>query len=301
MNFSASVIIPTYNGANKIKNLLKSLTEQSFKDFEVIIVIDGSTDSTLEVVRCFDGAFSNLKILSQENRGRSVVRNRGAREAAASVLIFYDDDMIPAHDSIQKHCDFNNSCMGLVCGDQAEIYDPKNSDIQNYKVGLTKKWTDKYKEGLNRMDLQNLFFSASNCSVRKELFFRLGGFDERLTDAEDFDFAFRAIENNIDVYYDKSNKAVHNDFITARSYVKRQRQYVAANKKLLLIHPDRKGKVYTKANFFKRFIYWFFASSHLIRLIDTQNILMCLPKWFRYRIYNIIIQSLSYEYPNVSI
>jgi glycosyltransferase involved in cell wall biosynthesis len=105
----ASIIIPTHNGAGKIHNLLDALLNQSCRDVEIIVVNDGSTDDTGNVLKAFQKAFEHFKIVSQKNAGRSVARNNGARESTSELLIFYDDDMIPFPDSIQKHLDFHGN------------------------------------------------------------------------------------------------------------------------------------------------------------------------------------------------
>lgn len=78
---SLSLIIPTYNGAHKIVNLLDSLKEQTLQPNEIIIVIDGSTDNTIEVLQTYKQFFTNLTIIEQENQGRACVRNNGAKIA----------------------------------------------------------------------------------------------------------------------------------------------------------------------------------------------------------------------------
>jgi glycosyltransferase involved in cell wall biosynthesis len=76
-----SVIISTYNGAHKISDLLDNLVKQTIRDFEVIVVIDGSTDNTLSVVESYMNSFATIRTIWQKNSGRSKVRNQGAKEA----------------------------------------------------------------------------------------------------------------------------------------------------------------------------------------------------------------------------
>ncbi len=84
-----SIIIPTYNEADVISSCLSSLNQQSYKDFEVIIVDDGSTDGTLQILR----AASDIKVYSQNHQGPAMARNLGAKHAKGEILVFIDSDM----------------------------------------------------------------------------------------------------------------------------------------------------------------------------------------------------------------
>jgi glycosyltransferase involved in cell wall biosynthesis len=88
-----SVIIPTFNEASVIGECLKSLSEQSYKDFEIIVVDDGSTDSTFEVVSELKIKNLKLKILSAAHLGAGAARNLGAKHAKGEILVFVDADM----------------------------------------------------------------------------------------------------------------------------------------------------------------------------------------------------------------
>ena len=98
-----SIIIPTYNGSHKILKTLKCLEKQSFKNFEVIVVIDGSTDCTADLLKKQKFDFQSFKIIEQANQGRAKVRNNGAEISQCDLLIFFDDDMRPLQDCVLKH------------------------------------------------------------------------------------------------------------------------------------------------------------------------------------------------------
>jgi glycosyltransferase involved in cell wall biosynthesis len=293
---SASVIISTYNGAGRIGNLLNALAKQSHMNFEIVVVIDGSTDNTAEVVAAHNEAFKSIKTIIQGNKGRAAVKNRGVKEASGDVVIFYDDDMVPETNSVQKHIAFHEKFSGILSGNPIEDEDISRTDVQNYKAALTKIWTAKY-DGLTLLSFSNLFFSAANCSVRKEVFETLHGFDERLNDAEDFDFAYRAMESGVLVYFDKSNRAYHQESITCLSYINRLRQYSKAHQKLSELHPDRKSKSASETSMLKKIIYRIFSFLFWVKLIDTGFFVPILPRKIRHKLYSLVIQSLAIEYP----
>jgi len=91
--FMISIIIPVYNQADKLSKCLDSVLEQTHKDYEVIVVNDGSTDDILERIKNYESRFKNFKFINQENLGSNPARNRGAREAKGEYLLFCDADI----------------------------------------------------------------------------------------------------------------------------------------------------------------------------------------------------------------
>jgi glycosyltransferase involved in cell wall biosynthesis len=83
-----SVIVPTYNGAHRILNVLRALEDQKVNDFELIVAIDGSNDDTLTVLNNSNFSFKNFRIIEQPNKGRASIRNLGAKNADGDLLIF---------------------------------------------------------------------------------------------------------------------------------------------------------------------------------------------------------------------
>src|SRR3972149_7564948 len=99
-NYLISVIIPIYNEETTIGECLNSLSKQSYKNLEVILVDDGSTDNTLHViknlkslVRTREVKISNLILLKQNHKGPGPARNLGASRAKGEILVFVDADM----------------------------------------------------------------------------------------------------------------------------------------------------------------------------------------------------------------
>lgn len=90
-----TVVIPTFNEASVIQDCLNSLNNQSVHNFEVIVVDDGSTDKTNEVLQNFQFSVSNfqLKIIQGDHKGAGYARNLGVKEAKGDILVFVDADM----------------------------------------------------------------------------------------------------------------------------------------------------------------------------------------------------------------
>lgn len=86
-----SVIIPTYNESGVIGECLESLSRQSFRDMEIIVVDDGSSDNTVKELQ--NSRYPELQVLKQEHKGAGAARNLGAAKASGEILVFVDADM----------------------------------------------------------------------------------------------------------------------------------------------------------------------------------------------------------------
>lgn len=289
---TVSVIVPTYNGEKKINGILEALAAQVFSDFELIVAIDGSTDQTEVLVGSYSDRFKALRTVSQKNKGRATIRNLGAREARGELLIFFDDDMIPNPRAVENHLLFHQSSIYdvIICGSQIENDEKCETDIQKYKAWLTQKWTRGFANAINPIRRDNLFLTAANLSLKKSLFLKLGGFDERLRDIEDYEFAVRALKQNTHIFFDKENIAFHNDPITCMGYINRVRTYTVAQKHLRILIPDVLSEI-KRYGFIKRIFYKFFSLKLWPYLIDHSKLLMIIPKRIRYKFYEWIIFS----------
>lgn len=94
-----SVIVPVYNVEKYLKRCLESLSNQTFRDFEIIAVNDGATDSSLSILEDYAKDEKRLKIISQENQGLSGARNTGMKKAIGEYIYFLDSD-----DAIHPQC-----------------------------------------------------------------------------------------------------------------------------------------------------------------------------------------------------
>ncbi len=322
-----TVIIPTYNGAKKVVNCLHSLEKQTFKDFETIVVIDGSTDDTKAILETTKWDLKDFKVVFQENKGRATVRNTGAQHAKGNLLIFLDDDMRLEATGVEKHLlhhqnIYQNSHKNhnspqnhiksiaikeqysFLIGSAIEDLALVKTDIQAYRAYLSRKWGN-IGEKNTPLNKDNFFLMAANLSVPKQLLDFLGGFDEKLTDAEDYDLGKRALEQNFDIYFDNEIIGFHDDFITCISYIKRQKQYRQSHIKLKKLYPERYAQNQYEqkpAKGLKKLIYWLFSANFWVNMIDETNIfkynfLKIFPQKIRYKIYDIIITAQAVHFP----
>lgn len=99
---SVSIILPVYNVAPYLVTCLDSLKNQTFQDFEVIAVNDGSSDGSLAILEVYQRAFPKLRIISQTNQGLSAARNTGLAWVTGKYLYFLDSDDYLQHDMLER-------------------------------------------------------------------------------------------------------------------------------------------------------------------------------------------------------
>ena len=103
MKVTVSIIIPAYNVELYIKDCLDSILSQSLKDIEIVVVDDGSTDGTVQIVRDYALLWRNIRLISQKNCGQSSARNRGLYVATGKYIVFIDsDDWLPSNSVLDK-------------------------------------------------------------------------------------------------------------------------------------------------------------------------------------------------------
>ena len=91
-DIKVSLIIPVYNVEDYIEKCLYSVVNQTLKDIEIIVVNDGSTDQSMDIVNRFENKHSNIRIINKQNGGLSSARNRGVKVSKDKYIAFIDSD-----------------------------------------------------------------------------------------------------------------------------------------------------------------------------------------------------------------
>lgn len=126
-----SIVIATYNTGRFIRECLDSIFEQTLKEIEVIIIDDGSTDNTKDIIEHYKKKYSNLVYYYQKNQGAGKARNYGIEMAGGEYLAFMDpDDKYPCKDSLEKLYITAKESNVLICG--GTILSNDNGIVQNY-------------------------------------------------------------------------------------------------------------------------------------------------------------------------
>lgn len=182
-----SVIIPTYNRAKYVKEAIDSVLAQTFQDFEIIVVDDGSIDGTGELLKNYNG---KIRYIYQTNKGLPAARNTGIRAAKGEYIAFLDSDDIwlPDKLDIQLKILEKNGDVGLIYSrmfviDEDGVVNPTVYPKWKLATTLDEMLTEGYGIGL-----------PSTAIMRKECFDRLGFFDESLIGCGDDGDMFYRVE-----------------------------------------------------------------------------------------------------------
>ena len=209
-----SVVIPTYNSAQYLPETIESVLWQSWQDFEIIIVDDGSTDNTQEVV----GAFKSNKIryIRQENSGGpSKPRNVGIHHARGKYISLFDSDDIMSKNKLEEAVAFleRHSDLGflfanfVVCNERGESFPGTHLDeYQTFRDLPKEQVGEKWFIIESALAYKSLFFQnyigTSGTVVPKEVFLSVGKFDESLAGPEDRDMWLRITKRHAIGYLD---------------------------------------------------------------------------------------------------
>ena len=170
-----SVIIPTFNRLELLKKTVQSVREQTFRDFEIIVVNDGSSDGTREWL----DIQTDIRALSQPNKGIAVSRNHGAMLGKAKWLAFLDHDDLWARDKLEIQAGFvqRNPDVGLVAA-RHERLGKKCSETRQGRWIKGDLFVKEYSES---------FIHTSSVVIRQDVFAGIGGFPKEYQFADEFD------------------------------------------------------------------------------------------------------------------
>ena len=177
-----TVIIPTYNRGWILQDAIDSVLDQDFSDYELIVVDDGSSDNTREIL----GAYGDrITVLRQPNRGVSAARNRGINEAAGQLIAFLDSDDLWLPGKLSTQVEFFEDNADAVINQTQEIW------IRNGQRVNPKKRHHKFSGMIFERSLALCLVSPSAVMIKKSLLEAVGGFDENLPACEDYDLWLR--------------------------------------------------------------------------------------------------------------
>jgi glycosyltransferase involved in cell wall biosynthesis len=174
-----SIVIPVYNHAKQLKKCLHAVLAQTYNDFEIIVVNDGSTDNISEAIALYKNKFldGKFEFISQENRGANAARNAGAKKARGEYIIFLDADIIMTPDMLAKMVNT------LESNPQASYA------YSSHKFGfkIFKLWEFDAKK------LKIMPYIHTSSLIRRKDF---PGFDEKIKRLQDWDLWLAMLENN---------------------------------------------------------------------------------------------------------
>jgi glycosyltransferase involved in cell wall biosynthesis len=236
-NLTVSVIVPAYNCEKTIAETVHGLLKQNYPIKEIIIVDDGSTDNTLDVIR----SFSQLTFVHQKNAGPASARNRGARLADSNIIFFTDSDCIPHEDWVEKSVHhFKNNSIAAVAGSYG---------IANHGELLARCIQKEISfRHIHLMPEHIKCFGSYNVAIRRDIFNQLGGFNEnyRRASGEDNDLSYKILKQGHIIFFEKESLVDHYHTAHILKYWKEQFRHGFWRVKMYYDHPQMtQGDDYT--------------------------------------------------------
>lgn len=177
-----SVLIPVYNCSRYIGAAIESVLAQTFQDFEIIVIDDGSEDETASIVKCYEG----VRYVYQEHAGVSAARNRALKEARGELVDFLDADDLILPEKLEKqiaYLDANPDCEIVFC------------QYQNFLDMDEDKITLRHRQVMASREAHRLAGSL----IRAELFEQWGNFNVRMDYGEDTEWLMGIEFGGVDV------------------------------------------------------------------------------------------------------
>jgi glycosyltransferase involved in cell wall biosynthesis len=179
---TVSVVIPTYNRAHLVTEAVDSVLNQSYTDFELLVIDDGSTDDTTGRLAEYG---DRIQLYHQENRGASVARNTGIQHARGKYIAFLDSDDLWVQDKLQAQMDLMARDSRVKICYTEEIWIRRGVRVN------PKRKHRKYSGWILDKMLPLCIVSPSSVLMAREVFDRVGLFDESLPVCEDYDLWLR--------------------------------------------------------------------------------------------------------------
>ncbi len=268
-----TIVIPTHNRAEILSRCLEHLAEQTFQDFQVIVIDDGSTDNTKEVAHSWSFRFKNFKYIHQENLGQGNARNNGLNHALGNIILFIGDDILLIRTALQehmfthkKHPEIRVAVLGLVLWHPDITITDFMQWLTNGREGGTQFAYDLLK-GKETADFN--FFYTSNISIKRKLLEK-HKFDPDFKSYgwEDIELGYRLTkEENLKIHYNKSAVGYHYHEINEESLAERMKSIGRSSRIFHKKHPELKKL----PPIWKRIALWFISRKPILSIAKKRN------------------------------
>ena len=232
-NPKISVIIPSYNRDHLILKAVESVSSQTYSNLEIIVVDDGSTDNTSDVISEIDDP-RLIYIKHNQNRGLSAARNTGILAASGDIFAFLDTDDLWIRHKLNEHVRIFNSSSNI-----SVVYSGSYRYKNNEKIYIPPKCVpSKHGKIFNQLLFGN-FIPAISVTAKRECFDKVGLFDPALISFEDWDMWIRLAKNYLFYYIPSPLNII---YFTHDSLTANQNNFLVAEKIILKKHYDSFSK-----------------------------------------------------------
>lgn len=270
-----SVIIPTYNRSDILKKCLKAIFHQTLpkKDYEVIVVDDGSNDQTKATVKQLKQKYLNLFYFYQKNQGQGIARNKGLKHAKGDIIVFIGDDIIVVRDFLSEHLRFhlrfskeNEAVLGFTSWHPKLRVNDFMRWITNGSsiFGLFGGHQFAYEKLEEKKEADFNFFYTSNISLKRSLLEKYP-FDPDFSGYgwEDIELGYRLyLQEGLRLYYNPAALGYHDHMMNEEVLAERMRNIGASARIFHHRYPELK-KVPPA---WKRLIFWLLGTEPVLFL-----------------------------------
>lgn len=215
-NPNISIIVPIYNMEHFLHKCIKSVLAQTFKDFELILIDDGSTDSSIEICKAYSDKDSRIIVLHKENGGQGSARNLGLDNCRGEYICFVDSDDIIDKNYLEllfnnaKKYDADISCARMYYNmDKSDALREVEINVFDNKTAISQFVMNK--NGLDQAPVAKLYRKKMFDNVR---FLELRGYEDTGTIFKAFINAKKIVTQNYSIYYyfQRDNSTMHRQF-----------------------------------------------------------------------------------------
>lgn len=232
-NIKLSIIVPVYNRPDEVSELLESLSKQTDKDFEVLVIEDGSSLKCDEVCKAYEGKL-DLHYYFKPNSGRSETRNYGMDRASGNYFIIFDSDCIMPSEYIETVKRYLNE-------DYVDCYggpDAADSSFNDMQKAISYAMTSMLTTGGIRGATKNVnkFSPRSfNMGISKEVYEKIGGYKNMI--GEDIDLSFRIKEAGFKTRLFPEARVYHKRRVDLKKFFRQVNTFGKARILLNTLHP----------------------------------------------------------------
>ncbi len=237
MSVRVSIVVSTFNRLELLQELLAALGRQSFTDFEVVVVDDGSRVPVAPVLEATKYPYS-LSVLTQTNAGAAAARHAGIVEAKGEVVIITDDDMLVPAEFVAEHLKLHDAGYTMVLGQIA--YDESLEQkplFERFHAQQLARFVARYTA--RPTEVRGVMVCTGNVSFRRADYLAVGGFDKSLDRSEDRELGVRMQKAGAKLVFGPAarttNRSDHTDLSVWR---KRNYQYGVYDSRIHHKHPD---------------------------------------------------------------
>jgi len=221
VNMKVSLAVSTYNSAKTLRPCIESLINADWPDKEILVVDDGSTDKSLEILR----SYPQIKVLPQNHQGVSAGRDLALRNASGEIICYTDSDCEVDRNWIKELIKpLDNPEVGAVTGRTDFRTDDRcTSWVRSLDIA------ERYDHRKTWTELAN----GTNCAFRRDLLISLGGFDPKWFHAEDTEVSYQLLKSGHRIYYQPTAKVRHVPEGDWKSYLRKRYRGTKAHLRMM--------------------------------------------------------------------